>query len=101
MNCMRLLELVGVLVGSYGLVREAFATLAQARPHGEGRYGEGPYGGSSSRVVSTLLSVGRVLKLIPRDGNLTLTDRKLNAALAVAGVLMVVVSLVAELALAM
>jgi hypothetical protein len=40
------LQLAGLLCGSYGVLRESFANLAQARPFGEGRYGEGTYGGT-------------------------------------------------------
>lgn len=89
-------ELVGVLLASYGLIRESFASLAAPRDFGEGRYNEGPYGGVSA-AARGLVSIAIRTRLLPRDGVLTLTDRKRNAALAILGSAIVAISLVAEL----
>ncbi len=93
-------ELVGVLMASYGLIRESFARLAAPRPYGEGRYGEGPYGGAPPPSIGRLVSFAVSARLLPRDGELTLTDQKRNAALAILGSVLVAISLVAELVLA-
>lgn len=94
MSYLDVVELVGVLLVSYGLLRESFGTLAEDRPYGEGRFGDGTFGGRPSKATNVLVTVGRSLKLLPGDGQLTLTDRKRNAALAVAGVLLVVTAMV-------
>ena len=79
-------ELLGFLMAAYGLLRQSFADLAKDRPFGEGRFGEGPFG-DNSRVTQALVWVGKQLRLLPADRQLTLTDLKRNAALAIAGVL--------------
>ena len=86
-------EIVGVLLVSYGLLRESFAALAKRRPYGEGRFGEGPYGGAPSPKGSRVVAIAMLIRLLPGDGELTLTDRKRNAGLAVAGVIIILVAL--------
>ena len=93
-------ELVGVLLASYGLIRESFADLAEKRPYGEGRYGEGTYGGAPTPTQSAFVRLAVWTRLLPSDGKLTLTDRKRNAALAISGTIIAAVSLIAELILA-
>ena len=88
-----------MLLVSYGLLRESFKVLAEERPFGEGRYGEGEFGGVPSRVVRLIVSVGTAVKLLPRDRQLTLTDQKRNAALAVAGVIIIVIAMVVDILL--
>ena len=87
-------ELAGVLMASYGLVRESFAALADPRTYGEGRYGEGAYGGSQP---GAFVSFAVRARLLPQDGKLTLTDRKRNAVLAIAGTVVAAASLAIEL----
>ena len=89
-------ELIGMLLASYGLLRESFAGLAASRPFGEGRMGEGPYGGAPTVPERRFVRVGVWLGVLPRDGKLTLTDRKLNAKVAIAGVFIGAVALVCD-----
>jgi len=89
-----------VLLASYGLIRESFADLAERRPYGEGRYGEGAYGGAPTPTQSSLVSMAIRVRLLPKDGKLTLTDRKRNATLAISGSVIAALSLLAELILA-
>ena len=77
---------VGLALTSYGLMRQSFADLAGHRPYGEGRYGEGAFGGGPSGVARWLVSIGIRVHLLPSDQAITLEDRRRNAALAVAGV---------------
>jgi len=93
-------ELVGVLLASYGLIRESFASLAEPRGFGEGRYGEGGFGGMPGPSTRRFVSFAIWAWLLPRDGKLTLTDRKRNAALAISGSAIAALSLVVELILA-
>jgi len=37
---------IGALLTAYGGIREALAALARSRPYGEGRFGEGVFGGA-------------------------------------------------------
>ncbi len=92
-------ELVGLVLASYGLIRESFATLNEPRAFGEGRFGEGTFGGGPSRLVAAIIAVGQIVWLLPKDGHLTLTDRKRNAALAIVGTVIAIGSLLAELVL--
>ena len=93
-------ELVGVLLASYGLIRESFASLAEPRPFGEGRFGEGTYGGTPSPSQRGLVAFAVWAWLLPRDGKLTLTDRKRNALFAIMGTILAAVSLTIELIVA-
>jgi len=93
-------QLIGVLLGSYGLLRESFADLAHERPYGEGRFGEGTFGGGPSRPVRCLVEVGIRLRLLPRDRQLSLTDRKRNAAFAIAVLIVLIFSMLVELSVA-
>ena len=86
-------ELLGFFLASFGVLRESFADLAEERVFGEGRYGEGEYGGSSKGVL-VIVKVGVLVRLLPGDRQLTLTDRRRNAALAISGVLLAGVGLV-------
>ncbi|HEY2805226.1 MAG TPA: hypothetical protein VGI92_05140 [Gemmatimonadales bacterium] len=93
-------ELVGLLLASYGVLRESFQTLAAGRPYGEGRYGEGTYGGQPSRLTRFVVGAATAVGLLPGDRELTATDRKRNAALAVIGVVIGAGSLTVEILLA-
>jgi len=88
-----------VLLASYGLIRESFASLAEPRAFGEGRYGEGTFGGTPTRSERGLVSFAIWARLLPRDGKMTLTDRKRNATLAIVGSAIVAISLLVELVL--
>ena len=92
-------EITGLVLASYGLIRESFAELAKPRPYGEGRFGEGTYGGAPSPKTKGLLAAGVRLGLLPRDGSLTLTDHQRNARLAISGTIIAALSLVADFAL--
>ena len=92
-------EVVGLVLASYGLIRESFAELAKPRPYGEGWFGEGAYGGVPSPTTKGLLAVGVRLGLLPRDGSLTLTDHQRNARLAISGTIIAAVSLIADFAI--
>lgn len=87
----------GFALGSYGVLRESFADLSALRSHGEGRYGEGPYGGRPSVPQDRLVRIGVALRLLPGDRALTVTDRSRNAAAAIAGVLLIGLSIVLDL----
>lgn len=93
-------ELVGFLLASYGLLRQSFADLSKPRPYGEGTYGEGTFGGAPSRAVRAALSLGRALRLLPHDRELTVTGKRNNALMAVAGVIVGALSLALELGVA-
>lgn len=93
-----LLQLVGLALASFGLLRESFADLAKERPYGEGRFGEGEFGGApSSGLTAGLIAVATTIRLLPKDEALTDTDRKQNAASAVAGVIVLFVATSVEL----
>jgi hypothetical protein len=85
-------QAVGFLLVSYGLLRQSFAELAAKRGFGEGRFGEGLFGGGLTALEERLVSFGKWVGLLPNDEALTLTDRKKNAARAIAGVVLVVSS---------
>jgi hypothetical protein len=89
----------GFLFASYGVLRESFANMAQSREYGEGRFGEGSYGGGLTIVEDRLVGLGVKCGLLPADRQLTITDRKRNAAWAVAGVLLIGISIVLDLVL--
>ncbi len=89
-----------MLLASYGLIRESFGNLAARRPYGEGRYGEGAYRATPTPTQSSLVSMAIRVHLLPKDGKLTLTDRKRNATLAISGTVIAALSLVTELNLA-
>lgn len=92
-------QVSGFLFASYGVLRESFAGLAQLRAFGEGRYGEGPYGGGLTNLEDFLLNSGIKIGLLPADRTLTVTDRKRNAAWAIAGVVLLGLSIVFDLAM--
>lgn len=94
-----ILQLSGLICASYGVLRESFADLAQARGYGEGRYGEGAYGGGPTGVQEVLIMFGTKTGLLPADRTLTVTDRKTNAAWAIAGVLLAVLGTMIDLVL--
>jgi hypothetical protein len=89
-------QLLGIVLASYGLIRESFATLAQSRPYGEGRFGEGRFGGTLGRLADSIVAAAVIVRLLPKDGSLTLTDRKRNAALAILGTAIATLSLAFE-----
>ena len=88
------------MLASYGLIRESFASLAEPRPYGEGRYGEGTYGGTPTPSQRGLVAFAVRVWLLPRDGKLTLTDRKRNAFLAIMGTDLAALTLTVELIVA-
>ena len=91
-------EFVGVVLGAYGVLRESFADLAVARPYGEGRFGEGPYGGQPSPAIARWIRFVVWLRLFPPDRNLTITDRRKNAATAVIGLLILLLAMLTDIA---
>ena len=91
------MELVGVVLASRGVLRESFAQLDQPRPFGEGRFGEGTYGGAPNGFHLFLVRIGRTVRLLAPDGQLTATDRRENAAYAVAGIVFVIAAILIEL----
>jgi hypothetical protein len=93
-------ELAGVILASYGLIRESFADLAEPRGFDEGRYGEGAFGGVPGPITHHFVLFAIWARLLPHDGKLTLTDRKRNAALAISGSVIAAMSLLVELILA-
>lgn len=68
-------QLIGIVLASYGLIRESFATLAQSRPYGEGRFGEGRFGGTIGHLADSIVAAAAMARLLPNDRSLTLTDR--------------------------
>lgn len=89
-------ELIGFLLAAYGLIRQSFADLAENRPFGEGRFGEGTFGGVPSSFATAIIAIGLMLRLLPPDRKLTATDRKRNAVLAICGILIGVLALAFE-----
>lgn len=90
-------ELAGVVLGAYGVLRESFAHLAVTRSYGEGRFGEGTYGGDPSPASQRWIRVAMWLRILPPDRNLTITDRRKNAAAAVIGLLILVLAMLADI----
>ena len=70
------LQLSGLICAPYGILRESFADLAQARGYGEGRYDEGTYGGGPTGVQEVLISIGTKTGLLPADRTLTVTTEE-------------------------
>ena len=89
----------GYLLASYGVLRESFANLARPLGFGEGRFGEGPFGGGLTSAQDRLVRFGVRFGLLPVDRALTPHDRKQNAAWAVAGVLLVGLSILVDIVL--
>lgn len=89
----------GFLFASYGVLRESFADLTQSRGYGEGRFGEGPYGRGLTTLEDRLVRFGIKCGLLPADRVLTITDRKRNAAWAIAGVLLIGLSIAIDVVL--
>ncbi len=79
-------QVVGFGFASYGVLRAAFADWSQPRSYGEGRRGEGTFGGGLTKIEEFLVKVGAKARLLPADRTLTTTDKRRNAAFAVAGV---------------
>ena len=92
-------QFVGFFLASYGVLRESFANLAQERGFGEGRYGEGTFGGVLSWSEQFLVNLGTKVRFLPADRALTLTDRKRNAAWAIGGIALVALSMLFDLVL--
>ena len=67
--------ILGFLATSYGLLRSSFADLSQKIGFGEGRFGEGPYGGGLTRTEEFFVNVGIKARLLPVDRTLTATDK--------------------------
>lgn len=94
-----ILQLSGLVCASYGVLRESFADLAQPKGVGEGRFGEGTFGGGPTALQEVLINVGTKTGLLPSDKTLTIDDKKANAALAIAGVLLAVLGTIIDLVL--
>jgi len=92
-------QFVGFFLASYGVLRESFANLAQERGFGEGRYGEGTFGGVLSWSEQFLVNLGTKVRFLPADRALTVTDRKRNAAWAIGGIALVALSMLFDLVL--
>lgn len=92
-------ELLGVILGAFGVLRESFRDLAADRPYGEGRYGEGPYGGQPGAVAERLIKLAVPLGLLPSDHILTNTDQRRNAIMAIVGVAVVVLAMLVDVAI--
>lgn len=91
-------ELFGVGLASYGLLRQSFAHLAVVRRYGEGRFGEGTYGGQPSPADQRWVRVAVWLRLLPSDRNLTIADRQENARRAIMGVVILVLAMLTDVA---
>ena len=92
-------ELLGVILGAYGVLRESFADLSVVRPYDEGRYGEGPFGGQPTPADQRWIRLAVFLRLLPSDRSLTITDRRRNATMAIVGVVVLVVSMLTDVAM--
>ncbi len=91
--------ILGFVFASYGVLRESFSALAQQQGTGEGRSDESSTGEGLSKTEASLFSFGLKAGLLRSDRSLTMTDRKKNAAWAVAGVILVGLSIVFGLGL--
>ena len=90
-------QVSGFLFASYGVLRASFADLGKIG-FGEGLFGEGT-GGGPTKLQRVLLNVGLQIRLIPTDQVLTVTDKRRNAAWAIAGVALLGFSIVLDLSL--
>ena len=94
-----IVELLGVILGAYGVLRESFRDLAADRSYGEGRYGEDSYGGQPGPVAKWLIKLAVPLRLLPSDHILTNTDQRRNAIMAIVGVIVVVIAMLVDVAI--
>ena len=94
-----LCQVLGFALTSYGVLRESFADLASKTGFGEGRFGEGPYGGGLSKGEELIVKAATTIGLLPGDQTLTITDRKRNAVFAIVGVCFIAITIVWDLAL--
>lgn len=92
-------QVSGFFLTSYGVLRESFADLAQPEGFGEGRVGEGPFGGGLTNTEEFLVHFGVRVGLLPSDHSLAVTDRKRNAAWAILGVILLGFSILFDLGL--
>lgn len=90
-------QVAGFVLASYGLLRQSFSEISQKGGFGEGRYGEGPYGGGLNALQYRLVAFGILVRLLPGDKELTLTDRKRNAACAIAGVALLAAAMLLDI----
>ena len=90
-------ELLGVILGAYGVLRESFGDLALGRPFGEGRSGEGSYGGQPTTAYQRWIRLAVTLRLLPPDRSLTITDRRRNATVAILGVAVLVLAMFTDI----
>lgn len=90
---------VGFLCASYGVLRESFARIVTKEGFGEGRFGEGPYGGGLTKFDEVMGKIGTAICLLPGDQTLTVADHKRNASFAVVGVLLIGASIIADIIL--
>ncbi len=91
--------IAGFLFTSYGVLRESFAALAQQQGTDEGRSGESQLGGDLGKIEQSVFSLGSKAGLLPSDRPLTMTDRKKNATSAVAGVVLLGLSILFDIGL--
>lgn len=82
---------------AYGLVRQSFADLSRKSAYGDGRFGEGAYGGTPSGLEVLLVRVATLCRLLPRDRTLTATDQRRNGLVAVTGALVYLVAFLVSL----
>ena len=88
--------LAGFLLGARGVLGESFTHLGAMRPYGEGRYGEGPFGGQPAPRDDRLVRWAVAVRLLPADRAITIEDRRKNARLAIVGVVFGTAALVAQ-----
>src|SRR5438094_5064000 len=88
-------QVSGFLLASYGVLRASFADLGKIG-FGEDLFGEGT-GGGPTKIQELLLNLGLKTGLLPADRTLTVTDKRRNAAWAIAGVALLGLSIVLDL----
>jgi hypothetical protein len=92
-------QVVGFIFASYGVLRESFANIATKTGFGDGRFGEGPYGGGLTNFNEVMVKIGTAICLLPGDRTLTIVDHKRNATFAVVGVLLIGASIILDIIL--
>jgi hypothetical protein len=91
-------QTLGFVFASYGVLRESFATTAIEAGVGlPGVFQRGVVEAGIDRVQEALVNIGLKSRLLPQSKELSLQDRKRNAAFAVLGVLLVSLSIILDL----